>query len=118
MAGERGRVNGRSGRSGRRGAEDKKVMKWGRYKPRKPEGEATRVKQNSMRVERTGRAADPAEKRSRKGGRHDGNVHGRGRARGSSTKGEYCEEVNTAKSRKYGLDANRLGMKPRSEVTG
>ncbi|KAJ7237178.1 hypothetical protein B0H12DRAFT_1222331 [Mycena haematopus] len=65
-----------------------------------------------------GRAADPAEKRSRKGGRHDGNVHGRGRARGSSTKGEYCEEVNTAKSRKYGLDANRLGMKPGSEVTG
>ncbi|KAJ7263610.1 hypothetical protein B0H12DRAFT_1217348 [Mycena haematopus] len=147
MAGERGRVNGRSGRSGHRGAEDKKVMKWGRYKPRKPEGEATRVKQNSMRewwnrrgsgagrkVDMTGmstaeggpeaqssapgRAADPAEKRSRKGGRHDGNVYGRGRARGSSTKGEYCKEVNTAKSRKYGLDANRLGMKPGSEVTG
>ncbi|KAJ7233281.1 hypothetical protein B0H12DRAFT_1076654 [Mycena haematopus] len=93
MAGERGRVNGRSGRSGRRGAEDKKSSA-------------------------PGRAADPAEKRSRKGGRHDGNVHGRGRARGSSTKGEYCEEVNTAKSRKYGLDANRLGMKPGSEVTG
>ncbi|KAJ7244372.1 hypothetical protein B0H12DRAFT_1073726, partial [Mycena haematopus] len=62
-----------------------------------------------------GRAADPAEKRSRKGGRHDGNVHGRGRARGSSTKGEYCKEVNTAKSRKYGLDANGLGMKPGSD---
>ncbi|KAJ7261278.1 hypothetical protein B0H12DRAFT_1217758 [Mycena haematopus] len=69
-------------------------------------------------IERTRQDSGPAGKRSRKGGRHDGNVHGRGRARGSSTKGEYCEEVNTAKSRKYGLDANRLGMKPGSEVTG
>ncbi|KAJ7186319.1 hypothetical protein B0H12DRAFT_1083185 [Mycena haematopus] len=61
---------------------------------------------------------EPAGKRSRKEGRHDGNVHGRGRARGISTKGEYCNELNTAKSRKYSLNANRLGMKPGSQAAG